>query len=73
MTVSLDHDLLDLILLDMLVDSVLLARSKLGQLIESVGPRRHIEAIERDTKLLTDLRVFDVENASSFLFLELLL
>ena len=71
--VSLDHDLLDLIFLDVLVDSVLLARGERGQLVEPVRPRLHIEAIKRDTEGLTDLWVLDVENALVFLLLELLL
>ena len=71
--VSLDHDLLNLILLNVLVDSILLASLEGWELIETVSSGAHIITIKRDTESLTDLRVIDVKDVSSFLLLELLL
>ena len=71
--VPLDHDLLNLILLDMLIDSVLLADGEGGELIESVSPGAHIVAFQGDTESLTDLRVFDREYILGFFLFELLL
>jgi len=72
-TVSLNHDLLDLILLDRLVDSVFLAWGESGQLIKTVSSRGHIVAIKRDTELLTDLRVINRGDTLGLLLLELFL
>ena len=71
--VTLDHNLLDLILLNSLVYSVLLAGLEGWELIETVGPRRHVVTIKRDTKSFTDIRVVDLGHTSSLLLLELLL
>ena len=73
MRVSLDHDLLNLILLNVLVDSILLALLEGWELIETVSSGAHIITIKRDTESLTDLRVIDVKDVFSFLLLELLL
>ena len=72
-TVSLYHDLLNLVLLDMLIDSILFSWSKRGQLIEPISSRLHIVTVERDAKRLTDLWVIYLEHVLILLFLELLL
>ena len=71
--VSLEHDLLDLVLVDVLVHSVFFAGSEGGKLVESVRSRLHVEAVKRDTELLTNLRVIDVKHTLGLLLLELLL
>lgn len=73
MRVSLNHDLLNLVLLDMLVDSILFAWGKRGQLVKPISPCLHIVTVERNAKRLTDLWVFYFEHALILLFLELLL
>ena len=72
-TVSLYHDLLNLVLLDMLIDSILFSWGKRGQLVEPISPRLHIVTVERDAKRLTDLWVIYLEHVLILLFLELLL
>ena len=71
--VSLEHHLLDLVLVNVLVHSVFFAGSERGKLIESVRSGLHVEAIKRDTELLTNLRVIDVKHTLGLLLLELLL
>ena len=71
--VTLDHNLLDLILLNSLVYSVLLAGLEGWELIEAVGPRRHVVTIKRDTKSFTDIRVVDLGHTSTLFLFELLL
>lgn len=71
--VTLDHNLLDLILLNSLVDSVLFAGLEGWELIEAVGPRRHVVTIKRDTKSFTDIWVVDLGHTSSLLLFELFL
>ena len=72
-TVSLNHDLLNLVLLDMLIDSILFAWGKRGQFVKPISPRLHIVTVERNSKRLTDLRVIYFEHALILLFFELLL
>ena len=71
--VSLEHHLLDLILVNVLVHSVFFAGSEGGKLIESVRSGLHVEAVERDTELLTNLWVVNVKHTPGLLLLELLL
>ena len=73
MGISLDHDLLNLILLDGLVDSVLLAGGKSGELVETIGTGGQIVTVKRDSEGLTDSGIVDIHDTSGLLLLEFLL
>ena len=72
-SVTLNHDLLNLILLDALSDSILGSRRELESLGVPEGPGAHVEAFKRDTELFTNLRIIDFEDGTSLLINELLL
>lgn len=73
MGISFDHNLLDLILLDVLVNSILFGGLERWEFVETVSSSCHIVTIKRDTKSLTHLRVIDLKDVSGFLLLEILL
>lgn len=70
--ISFNHDLLDLVLVDVLVNFILLTggQSSLGKVPRS---RLHIKTVEWDTEFFTHSRVIDIKHAFCFLFFKLLL
>ena len=73
MSVSLDHDLLNLVLCNVLIDSIFLAGLKSWQFVSSESSRGHIEAFEWNTEGLTDVGIIDVENTLVLLLIKLFL
>jgi len=71
--ISLDHDLFDLILLDVLVNSILFGGLERWKFIETVSSSCHVVTIKRDTKSLTHLRIIDFEDVPGFLLFKILL
>ena len=71
--VTLDHNLLDLVLLDVLVNSVVLSRIQGRQCFEAVRAGLQVVAVEGDAELLTDCGVINLVHTKGFFFLELLL
>ena len=73
MRVTFDHDLLNLVFLDALVDSVLRALWKWWKLLEAVSPRLHVSTFEWNSEQLANVRIIDLEHALRFFVDELFL
>ena len=71
--VTLNHYLLNLVFLNVLVNSVVLARIKGWQCVETIRARSQVEALEGDTELLANCRVLNFGHTEGLLFIELLL
>ena len=72
-SVSLDHDLLDLVFLDALVESILSGAFEWRQLVESVRPSLHVETFQWDSKLLPHCRVINISDTFGLLLKKLVL
>ena len=73
MGVTLHHNLLNLIFLNVLVNLVRFSGLQSRQFVEAVCASRHVVALKRDTELLSDSWVFNFLDTEGFLFLKLLL
>ena len=70
--ISFYHDLLDLILVDVLVNFILFTGGQ-RTLVKVPRSRLNIETVERDTEFFTHSWVIDIKDALRFLLFKLLL
>jgi len=73
MRVTFDHDLLNLVFLNALADSVLRTLWKCWKFFETVSPRLHVTAFERNSEQLAHVRIIDLEHTLRFFVNELFL
>ena len=73
MRVTFDHDLLNLVFLNALADSVLLALWECWKLFESVSPRLHVTTLKWDAEQFAHVRIIDLKHALRFFVNELFL